>query len=212
MHENGMNSEGSGASGEAEAAPRVPDRDQVMPVPPQEVVEAAKAAPDHWFAMIDPAWSDPEQAPHWAMVGQWRSNDVGEIVEWSGNDEYRPSPAALRWPEPTDPVDSAVQLAATGYGPAEDVTHALRIAELAVLVRPDGALVTAGTEQGEPVVPAFTAQAHLAWAGRLAFEVLPIARLLERLPVGHELYLNPAGPVAFRVADVHLREVIGPTA
>lgn len=30
----------------------------VAPAPPEEFVEAAKLAPNHWLYLIDPAWSD----------------------------------------------------------------------------------------------------------------------------------------------------------
>jgi hypothetical protein len=49
-----------------------------------------------------------------------------------------------------------LQLAASGYGPGEDVLRALADAELAVLVRADGELVTAATTEGAAVVPTFT--------------------------------------------------------
>jgi hypothetical protein len=179
-----------------------------VPVPPPDIIEAARHAPDHWFSFVDPAWTDEGEPPAWATVGRWRSDATGAIVAWERNPEYRPSPAALRWPDPTDPVDAAVQRAATGYGPADDVPRALAAAELAVLVRPDGGLVAAGSEDGAPVVPAYTARAHLATAGRLAFEVVPVAELLDRLPEGHELYLNPAGPVAMRIAGPPLRAAV----
>ncbi len=45
----------------------------------------------------------------------------GEIEEWRANEDYRPSPTALGWPEPTDDVDEAVQRASTGYGPVDEV-------------------------------------------------------------------------------------------
>lgn len=179
-----------------------------MPEPPEDILQAARLAPGHWFNMVDPTWSGDHAPPEWAVVGRWRSDADGEIVEWEHNDSYRPSPRALGMPEPTDPVDAAVQLAASGYGPAEDVPAALATIELAVLVQADGTPVSAASPDGTAVVPVFTSQTHMDAAGRLAFEVVPVAALVDRLPENHQLYLNPSAAVAMRVEPEPLREAI----
>ncbi|MFD7800275.1 type VII secretion system-associated protein, partial [Streptomyces anulatus] len=107
-----------------------------MPPVPDDIRAAARTAPDHWFGTVDPAWRGEGEPPLWAVIGQWRSDADGEIVEWQRNEQYRPSPGMLGWPEPTDDVDAAMQLAATGYGPVEDVALAAIAAELAVRVAP----------------------------------------------------------------------------
>ncbi|MEU1089383.1 type VII secretion system-associated protein [Streptomyces sp. NPDC005576] len=187
------------------------DLDTEMPEPPENVREAGRLVPDHWLGLVDPGWAGSETPPHWAVMGQWRSDADGEIVGWRDNPEYRPSPVMLGWPEPTDPVDTAMQLAATRYGPGEDLARALAGAEVAVLVHPDGSPVTASTPEGTPVVPVYTAQPHLSAAGRMAFEVLPADRLLERLPEGHQLYLNPGGPVPALVETEFLLAALADT-
>ncbi|MFJ4153068.1 type VII secretion system-associated protein, partial [Streptomyces galbus] len=96
-----------------------------MPPVPPEVREAARLAPQTLLGVMDPAWAGEGDPPNWALVGQWRSGPDGEIEEWFPNAGYRPSPEAMGWPDPTDAVDHAVQLAATGYGPAQDVPRAL---------------------------------------------------------------------------------------
>ncbi|MGO4430889.1 type VII secretion system-associated protein, partial [Streptomyces sp. MCAF7] len=128
----------------------------VDPAPPEEFVQAAKAAPNHWLYLTDPTWRGEAPPPEFAVVGQWRSDDNGEIVEWQANEDYVPSPGARGWPEPTDDVDRAVQLATTGYGPADDVTAALAKAELAMLVTADGRPVSASAADGTAVVPIYT--------------------------------------------------------
>ncbi|MFJ9590849.1 type VII secretion system-associated protein [Streptomyces acidicola] len=186
-----------------------------MPAIPDEIREAARLAPDHWLGMVDPTWRGEGAPPAWAVVGQWRSGLDGEIVEWQDNEEYRPSPTALGWPEPADDVDAAVQLAATGYGPGEDVTSALAaLPEAAVFVTPDGAPLPATAPDGEtPVVPLFTSPVYLHTSGRLAFELLPVSDVLDRLPEGHLLYLNPSAPVSMTVETDALREALaGETA
>ena len=134
-------------------------------------------------------------------MAQWRSDKSGEIVEYQENEEYRASPGALGWPEPSDAVDAAVQLAVTGYGPGEDVWKALSEADLGVYVQPSGMPLVAVSPDGHPVVPAFTSQAQLDVSGSLGFVVMPTADLLAKLPEGVELYLNAAGPTPLRMEN-----------
>ncbi|MDQ0792516.1 type VII secretion system-associated protein [Streptomyces sp. B1I3] len=180
----------------------------VDPAPPEEFVRAARTAPDHWLHLNDPAWQGEGPPPSWAVVGQWRSDSEGTIVEWQDNEDYRPSPEAMGWPEPADDVDRAVQLATTGYGPAESVTAALARAVVAVLVTADGEPVSASAPDGTAVVPVYTSPRYLQAAGRLGFERLPTADLIGRIPPGHSLCLNSSAPVSMVVTTDGLAEVL----
>ncbi|MER5936914.1 type VII secretion system-associated protein [Streptomyces sp. NPDC001928] len=193
-------------AGETTAAEGTTAAATVDPAPPEEFVEAAKLAPDHWLYLIDPAWNGEGPPPEWAVVGQWRSDLDGEIVDWQDNEEYRPSPSAMGWPEPTDPVDAAIQLATTGYGPAEDVTKALAPAEVAVLVTADGDPVRAAAHEGTPVILVYTSPQYLHLAGRLSFEQLKARELLGRIPEGYSLCLNSSGPVTMVLNSDGLEE------
>jgi hypothetical protein len=176
-----------------------------MPPIPDSIREAARLAPDHWLGMVDPGWSGEGTPPSWALVGQWRSSPDGEIVEWRDNEEYRPSPSALGWPDPADDVDAAVQLAATGYGPGEAVTETLAgLPEVAVLITPGGDPLAATAPDGStPVVPVFTSPVYLHAAGRLAYRLMSVSDLVDRLPAGHVVYLNPSAQVSMTV-DTHM--------
>ncbi|MFF9690010.1 type VII secretion system-associated protein [Streptomyces sp. NPDC014623] len=178
------------------------------PAPPEEFLQAARLAPDHWLYLPDPAWKGEGPPPEWAVVGQWRSDSEGEIVEWEDNEDYRPSPEAMGWPEPADDVDRAIQLATTGYGPVEDVTAALARAEIAVLVTADGEPVSASAPDGTAVVPVYTSPRYLQAAGSLGYERLPAAELLSRIPPGHSLCLNSSGPVSMVLTTEGLAEVL----
>jgi hypothetical protein len=170
-----------------------------LPELPDDVRSAAMLAPDHWLGVIDPLWREDQEPPSWAIMGQWRSNSDGEVVEWAENPAYRPSPVVLGWDEPEDGLDAAVQLAATGYGPAEDVPRLLATAEVSVLVDAADAPVTATAPDGTPVVPVFTSPSHLAKMGALRHRVTEASELPVRIPDDHQLYLNPAGSAAFVV-------------
>ncbi|MDJ1134916.1 type VII secretion system-associated protein [Streptomyces iconiensis] len=182
-----------------------------LPEPPEEFVKAAKLAPNHWLYLTDPAWQGEGPPPDWAVAGQWRSDDAGEIVEWQDNENYQPSPEALGWPAPEDDVDAAIQLATTGYGPAEDVTHALAEAELAVLVTASGEPVSASVPDGTAVVPVFTSPSYLHAAGRLGFERMRAPELLARLPEGHSLCLNSSAPVSMVLTPDALADLVTAT-
>lgn len=186
----------------------VPVTGEEMPEPPPEVIEAARQAPDHWLAMVDLTWQGEGPPPLWALIGQWRSDASGEIVEWRDNPEYRPSPQMLDWAEPTDAVDGALQLAATGYGPGEAVSEALGRAEVFVLVTATGSPLAAASPEGTPVIPVYTSQSYLESVGRLLYDRRPVAALVEQLPPGHALYLNPTGPVSMLVDTEELRAVL----
>ncbi|MFC4506184.1 MULTISPECIES: type VII secretion system-associated protein [Streptomyces] len=178
------------------------------PAPPEEFVKAAKLLPDHWLYFVDPTWQGKGAPPEWAVVGQWRSGLDGEIVEWQDNEAYKPSPAAQEWPEPLDVIDAAIQLATTGYAPADTVTRELATAELAVLVGLDGTPVSAATPDGEAVVLVFSSPTFLHRYGRLAFELLKTSDLLDRLPADHSLCVNPSATVSMVVDMNALRDAV----
>jgi hypothetical protein len=186
------------------------DGDGTAPPIPDSIREAGRLAPDHWLGMVDPTWSGEAEPPSWAMVGQWRSSPEGEIVEWRDNEEYRPSPSALGWPEPADDVDAAVQLAATGYGPGEAVTEALAaLPEAAVFLTSEGDLLPATAPDGTTrVIPVFTSPGYLHAAGRLAFKLMSVRELAYRLPADHLVYLNPSAAVSMTVDTDMLREAL----
>ncbi|MFI0895582.1 type VII secretion system-associated protein [Streptomyces sp. NPDC020983] len=189
--------------------------DPELPAVPDHVREAARLAPGTWLPMVDPAWSEEgeEDPPDWARLGSWRSDEAGEVAEWRANPEYLPSPASLGWPEPADPVDAAVQRAVTGWGPSEDVPWALARTQVAVFRAPGGGLATAvAPDHLTPVVPVFTAPRHLEQAGRLSFETLELGELLDRLPEGHVVYLNPTGTVSMTVETAELRAALAEAA
>ncbi|MGW2098635.1 type VII secretion system-associated protein [Streptomyces olivaceoviridis] len=208
--------DGAGASGDLDTTARWVSRlraarvtgpqaaeavgEEELPDVPEDIKEAARLAPDHWLGVVDPSWQGAEDPPAWAIAGQWRTDAAGTVVEWTENPDYRPSPVALGWDDPTDALDAAIQLAATGYGPEEDIDRLLLTAEVAVLVDASDAPVTASAPDGTPVVPVFTSQAQLDRVGALRHRRVQVEDLLPEIPFGHELYLNPAGAVAY-VAD-----------
>ncbi|MFJ4153110.1 type VII secretion system-associated protein [Streptomyces galbus] len=182
-----------------------------IPIPPEAILIAARNAPDHWFYLADPSWRGANPAPSWALLGRWRSDAAGEIVEWEDNESYRPSPEALGWPEPADALDTALQRAATGYGPVEEVPRLLAQTELVVLLGPEGEPAVTTAPDDSPAVAVFTTSPDLDGAELPDHETMSASDLLSRLPTDayQLLCLSPTAPVSMTVAVSDLREALG---
>lgn len=164
---------------------------------PEAVRAAARQAPGHWIGVVDPEWPEERTPPEWAVLGEWRSGDEGDVGTYRANPAYRPSARALGWPEPTDPVDAAAQRAATGYGSVDEALAALAAAEVTVVAGPDGAPLAAAGQDGEPVVLVFTSPAHAFMSATLRHETLPARELTRSLAGSPTLsLLVNAGAVA----------------
>ncbi|WDG31553.1 type VII secretion system-associated protein [Streptomyces sp. CA-278952] len=166
--------------------------------PPEDYVEAAKAAPDHWLSVIDRHWTgdEDEPTPPWAILGRWRSDADGDIVEWEENDEYRPSPDARGWAPPVSPVDAAVQLVATGYASEDLFALMVADAEVAVCLDEEGGLAVTDAQDGTQAVPVFPYSPELDQNRLPPHETMLVPDLLHRLPEGKEvLVLSSSAPV-----------------
>ncbi|MEU9386471.1 type VII secretion system-associated protein [Streptomyces sp. NPDC048279] len=191
----GLVVEGGGRGGDARVREQVTPPDEIPEVP-EAIVNAARLAPDHYFYMPDPQWAGEGTPPQWAVVGRWRSDSEGGIVDWEYNDDYQPSPEALGWREPADEVDAAVQLAVTGYGPSEAVPRALVGAVLHVFVDQEGDPVLREGPEGSTVVPVFTMTAALQETELPPHRSVSVVELIAGIEEGRQLmYLSPTSPV-----------------
>ncbi|MER5888773.1 type VII secretion system-associated protein [Streptomyces sp. NPDC001941] len=177
---------------------------------PEAVRLAARRAPGHWIGMADPEFTGDDTPPEWAVLGEWRSEEGGDVGEYRPNPAYRPSPRVLGWPEPTDPVDAAAQRAATGYGTVGAALAALAEADVTVVRGPDGSPLTAPGRDGDPVVLVFTSPAHAFMSSALHHDTLP-ARELARSQVGTEtmLLVNAAAAAPLFIPADSLRQPAG---
>ncbi|MDH6573840.1 hypothetical protein M2160_008947 [Streptomyces sp. SAI-117] len=189
------------ASAASEPSPREPSAEDAADGMdpndiPQAVRDIARTAPGHWIGVVDPEWTEGRPPPEWALVGEWRSDDSGDLGEYRANPAYRPSARVLGWPDPTDPVDAAAQRAATGYGSVEDALTALAEADVAVLRAPDGEPLTAVGRDGAPVVLLFTSPAHEFMSSALRHDRLPTHELVRALDGSDALLLVNAAAAA----------------
>ncbi|WP_374104067.1 type VII secretion system-associated protein [Streptomyces sp. Tu102] len=163
---------------------------------PEAVRDAARRAPGHWIGMVDPEWTQDRTPPEWAVLGEWQSDESGEVGDYRPNPAYRPSARVLGWPEPTDPVDAAAQRAATGYGSVDEAIAVLAEAEITVVRGPDGGPLTAAGLDGAPVILSFTSTAHEFMSSALRHDTVPAQELARSLRgSGAQLMVN-AGAAA----------------
>ncbi|GGP91583.1 type VII secretion system-associated protein [Streptosporangium pseudovulgare] len=183
------------------------------PAPPpltDELREQARRSPGTWLYAIDPFFGPGDEVPPYGIVGAWRTDDRGEITgEFRHNPNYRPSPVALGYPEPTDPVDRAVQLGATGYAGGQDIVRLLLAAEVIVAVGPGGGIPVFETGGGRAAF-AYTAHAHLPDGfpeGTAGWQPIRGGDLVALLPADVGVAINPSGSasVILPPADLHRR-------
>jgi hypothetical protein len=167
--------------------------------PPEDFAAAAAAAPGHWLSVVDRHWigGEEEIPPPWAVLGHWRSDEHGEIVEWQENSGYRASPDALGWAPPVSPVDAAVQRVATGYVSEQAFAMAVSEAEVAVCVDGEGRPALTEAPDGTTVVSVFPAAPQLDRDRLPAHRMMPVPALLDRLPEDCAvMFLSSSAPVA----------------
>lgn len=162
---------------------------------------SARANPNSWLYVLDPAFTHSDDAPQWAVVGAYPVDATGEIEpRFAPNDTYRPSPRALGWPEPTTQLERIIQLAKAGHRPAGDLPATVLEATLLVFDPADGTwdgtqlIVLPDIQSDRLVVPACTSAEHIPsdWPGWISMRGADIVPLLR----GYPLAINPDGPVS----------------
>jgi hypothetical protein len=162
---------------------------------------SARANPNCWLYVLDPAFVDAADVPQWAIVGAYPVDAAGRIEDrFAPNDAYRPSPTALGWPAPLTELELLIQLAKAGHRPVADVLAAVLVTTLLVFDPGDGTwqgtplIALPDGRTGRLVVPACTSAEHvpsdwLAWRAMRGNEIVPLLR-------GYPLAINPDGPVS----------------
>ncbi|MET7747943.1 type VII secretion system-associated protein [Micromonospora sp. NPDC005367] len=171
-----------------------------IPTVTSEMRDRARRAPDSWIYAVDPAFEGAPEVPGWAVIGAFRVDERGEILdEFQRNPNYRPTPVALGFPVPANEAESALQLAATGMGGDEEVRNALR--EVSVLVPHVPGVGIAELDAGldRPVVHAFTSDRYLPDPADWQYwERLPLRDLAASMGDRY-LVLNPGSTLELRL-------------
>ncbi|WP_246338319.1 MULTISPECIES: type VII secretion system-associated protein [Streptomyces] len=161
--------------------------------------QAAKS-PGSWIYAIDPHFDPSGRVPPFGIIGAWKADDNGQLTEeFRPNPRYRPSPQARGMKAPTDRLEAAIQLAATGYISDGDMQAALLGS--VVYTAPD----SPGLRSTEPfTVAIYTSPVHAP------SDVPEVQRVLFRdvltgLPDHAIVKLNPQSPVSAEVAVTDIR-------
>lgn len=171
---------------------------------------SARANPDTWLYVIDPAFDADADVPPWGVVGAYPVDANGEITgTFRRNTAYRPSPAALRMPEPASDLERTLQLISAGHVARAELPSAVLRAPLLLYATSsrDRSVTGFPGPDGSVVVPACTSVACVpaAWPGWRQVTGRELAPLLN----GYPLVINPAGPIAATVLADELTRASG---
>jgi SseB protein N-terminal domain len=173
-----------------------------LAVPPVTAAqrEAARQRPESWLYVIDPTFDPDGDVPPHGVVGAWWVDAAGEIAgDFRHNADYRPSELALGLAGAADPLEERMRLAAHSHASDADLVAALLDAELILFARADGGdgLYSVPGEDGRRLLQAFTSERRLP-PGWQRWQRLSGRQLAPAL-AGHDLELNPGGPVSVRL-------------
>jgi SseB protein N-terminal domain len=166
---------------------------------------SARANPNTWLYVIDPAFDEDADIPPWGVVGAYPVNAGGEIdPTFRRNTAYRPSPTALT-PRGAAELERVLRLIVAGERDEAGLpAEVLRADLLLYAASPTDRAVTGfPARDGTVMVPACTSVAHVpaAWPGWRAVSGRELAPLLGE----HPLVINPAGPVTAMIPASDLR-------
>lgn len=170
----------------------------------------ARANPNTWLYVIDPAFDADADIPPHGVVGAYPVDERGEIrAAFRPNTAYRPSPTALRMPEPASDLERTLQLIRAGHTDEATLPAAVVRASLLLYASSprDRSIIGFPSRQGTVMVPACTSVACVpsAWQGWREVTGHELVPLL----AGHPLVINPAGPISAVIPAAHLRRASG---
>jgi hypothetical protein len=171
---------------------------------------SARANPNTWLYVIDPALDADADVPPWGVVGAYPVDPNGEITgSFRRNTAYRPSPTALRMPEPASDLERTLQLISSGHVDRAELPAAVLRAPLLLYATSahDRSITGFPGPNGTVAVPACTSVAYVpaAWPGWRQVTGRELVPLLN----GYPLVINPAGPIAAVVPVEQLRRASG---
>ncbi|MEU4926398.1 type VII secretion system-associated protein [Streptomyces yokosukanensis] len=178
-----------------------------LSVPPVSGAVRAQAAkmPGSWVYAIDPYFDPAGKVPPYGIIGAWKVDDHGNVTkEFRHNPKYRPSPRAHGMKEPTDHLDSVIQLASTGYASELDMQNAI-LNSVVYMIPPSAGIAEPCVQDGNrSAVGIYTSPAHAPNTVPEVQRVL-FRELLRDLPEHAILKLNPHSSVSAEVAVADIR-------
>jgi hypothetical protein len=168
--------------------------------------QSARQSPGGWLYVIDPGFDSNGRVPPEGVVGGYRVDDHGKLTdEWWANPKYRPTPAALRLPQPLDEVEDLQQRVATGWAPEDELRRALWSSTFYVLGGSDEELFVVEEVHGDGIW-AFTSLQRLTKSlPDQGHRQLSWDDLVASLPPGINLILNPGCGATTRIPAAEIR-------
>ncbi|MEU4585778.1 type VII secretion system-associated protein [Kitasatospora aureofaciens] len=170
----------------------------------------ARKRPGQWLYSVDPGFDPNGEVPPQGIVGAWRIDPTGDVVEFVHNPNYMPSPMALGLTPPTNELESKLQLTATGYYSEKRFAAELLAVDLFVYTGSTwkGPATVPG-EGGRRAIDGCTSLEHIPqnWPGAVPMPV----RLLTEIPGLIDLRINPGSRVSVTIPIEDLREIVAPT-
>lgn len=174
----------------------------------QEMRDNAKANPNTWLHILDPAFRPGDDVPPYGVIGSFRVDENGDIDErFEPNPEYRPSARAAAMPEPETELERALQQARTGYEPESTLIRAVLNATLLVYAKsPDDHELAGFQDQSTGQILVAACSSH-----RYVPEVWPHSRAISGRDLvtqlaGCPLLLNPGQQPGALIPAEHLVE------
>lgn len=173
----------------------------------QQAEEAPADSTATWALLLDPEWeaSSPDEAPpNDAMVGGWLLDPAGVPGRFQPNPDYQPAAEDAV----TDPTDAVLRLLTRGEAEPDALIPTLRDSFVELAVSEDGQLLVGPAPDGASCVAVVTAGAQRRRAPFGHWRQVTVDQLMDMLPDGVDILLNPAGEVPFRVVSETLRASI----
>lgn len=164
-----------------------------------------------WRYAFDKGVNPADPVPAHAVIGAWPVGRDGELGDFVPNPGHRPPAAKPGGSEmdgaASDPVEAALLLAVTGRTSLLSALAALGDRPLLLPSGDDGRPKAYQDETGQTFVMVLTNPLH---APHHAPRLLPITlpRLLDVLPTGTEIRINPGSSVSARATSGELRDAL----
>ncbi|MCI2417467.1 type VII secretion system-associated protein [Saccharopolyspora sp. K220] len=171
--------------------------------------EAEDSEPDTvdavWAVVLDPSWQSdqPDQvAPPEVMVGGWLLDEEGRPGKFFPNPDYTPSGPDV----PTDPTHAVMKSLSRGESDTDDLLATLRDSMLDLGLTENGELVLAPSPDEATCALVASSPAHHRPDLAAVWQQLPLERILDALPDGVDILLNPGAQESMRLMAEPLRD------
>lgn len=159
---------------------------------------------ENWLVMVDPNWvrSGDQAPPTHVIVGAWPLDEDDQPGPFQPNPEFVPSGPGT----PTDPIDAVLRRIGQGQQVVDQLIPAVQNTVVEIAVDENTHPLIAPAPDGVPCIAIATAPLHKAHIRAQLWYPLPGDNLIDIVPDGVDILLNPDGPASMRLATQALRD------